>query len=508
MTSILNLSRLFRGRSLWRIQVLAPVLVVVLIWCVMSLGTTFYLKWLEVFYDRVFSENLTSIGAAHSMESQAWRTLAEWGDESHDNEQFRTRWNERKSRLKSLAALSGSCAHTEEEKLTQSDLRLAVDEICLAIETELNISRTTGERSDASRRRIQELADRVSNRAAQLRRINERLIADSRTQLAGTHALVQFTRILMLTMGPIIGLYLGWRVARRLQSSVTEIAVTLNESVTLSESQGLKVSISNHSSFEDVRRQAERVVDRLRAVGLELQYARREVIQSERLAAVGELAAGVAHELRNPLTSVKLLLQHASRHPSDFKISESQLELILNEIRRMESTIQGLLDFSRTPALHRVRHDLRETLRRSLNLVDGRLQQRHLELVTSICQKPLWVNGDAEQLNQVFVNLLLNSIEAISDAGRLIVNAEASADNQRARVIVQDTGTGIAKDVMERLFEPFATTKERGTGLGLAISRRIVTEHQGTITAENLPDRGALFIVELPLAATSIPQEG
>ena len=468
----------------------------------MSVGTTFYLKWLEVFYDRVFSENLTSIGAAHSMESLAWRTLAEWGDTSQDNEQFRTRWNERKSRLKSLAALSGLCAHTDEEKLTQSDLRAAVDEICLAIETELNISRTTGERSDASRRRIQELADRVSNCAAQLRMINERLIADSRTQLAGTHSLVQLTRILMLTMGPVIGLYLGWRVARRLQSSVTEIAVTLNESATLAESQGLKVSISNHSSFEDVRRQAERVVERLRAVGLELQFARREVIQSERLAAVGELAAGVAHELRNPLTSVKLLLQHASRHPSDFKISESQLELILNEIRRMESTIQGLLDFSRTPALHRVRHDLRETLHRSLNLVDGRLRQHGLELMTNICQQPLWVDGDAEQLNQVFVNLLLNSIEAIPDAGRLDVSADLSADSERARVIVQDTGTGIAKDVMARLFEPFATTKERGTGLGLAISRRIVTEHQGTITADNLPDRGAVFTVELPLSGS------
>ncbi len=501
-------SNLFRGRSLWRIQVLAPVLVVVLIWCVMSIGTTYYLKWLEVFYDRVFSENLTSIGAAHSIESLAWRTLAEWGDTSHDNEQFGTRWNERKSRLKSLAALSGLCAHTKEEKLTQSELHLSVDEICRAIETELNISRTTGERNDASRRRIQELADKVSSCASQLRIINEKLIADSRTQLAGTHALVQLTRIFMLTMGPIVGVYLGWRVARRLQSSVTEIAVTLNASDSIGESQDLKVSISNQSSFEDVRRQAERVVERLRAVGLELQYARREVIQSERLAAVGELAAGVAHELRNPLTSVKLLLQHASRHPSDFKISESQLALILNEIRRMESTIQGLLDFSRTPALHRVRHDLRETLRRSLNLVDGRLRQHRLELVTSISSQPIWVDGDAEQLNQVFVNLLLNSIEAVPDDGRLDVSAEFSADSQRARVVVQDTGTGIAKDVMARLFEPFATTKERGTGLGLAISRRIVTEHQGTITAENLPDRGAVFTIELPLATASISLEG
>ena len=473
----------------------------------MSVGTTFYLQWLQVFYDRVFSENLTSIGAAHSIESLVWRTLAESTDPSRDDEQFRSDWNERKSRMKTLVSVSGLCAHTDTEKQTQLDLSVAVDDICNAIEADMNLRPASAKPEAASQQRIQKLADNVSARATRLRMINEQLIADSRTQLAETNTNVQLTRILMLTTGPVIGIYLGWRVAKRLQSSVTEIAVTLNESDSFGEPHDMKVSISNESSFDDVRRQAERVVERLKAVGLELQYARREVIQSERLAAVGELAAGVAHELRNPLTSVKLLLQHASRHPSDFKMSETQLALILTEIGRMESTIQGLLDFSRTPALNRVRHDLRDTLQRSLNLVDGRLRQHHLELVTSIGRQPLWVNGDAEQLNQVFVNLLLNSIEAVSDGGSLSVSAEPTADNQRVRVVVRDTGTGIASDVMSRLFEPFATTKERGTGLGLAISRRIVTEHQGTITADNLPDRGAVFAVELPVAAASIDQK-
>jgi two-component system sensor histidine kinase HydH len=307
----------------------------------------------------------------------------------------------------------------------------------------------------------------------------------------------------MLMLGPLLGIYLGWRVAGRLQSSVTEIAVTLNDSVLADESQGLRVSITKDSSIEDVRRQAERVVERLRSVGLELQSARREVIQSERLAAVGELAAGVAHELRNPLTSVKLLLQHVSKRTSGFRIEASQLQLILEEVGRMEGTIQGLLDFSRTPTLHRVRHDLRSTLRRSINLIEGRLKQESIELDLTISSAPLMMNGDAEQLNQVFVNLFLNSIEAMSGVGQLMIIAEKCGDRNFGRVVVKDNGEGIASEVLTRLFEPFATTKERGTGLGLAISRRIVTEHNGTISAENLPGRGARFVVELPLCPDS-----
>jgi len=116
------------------------------------------------------------------------------------------------------------------------------------------------------------------------------------------------------------------------------------------------------------------------------------------------------------------------------------------------------------------------------------------------------MNGDAQQLNQVFVNLFLNSIEAMSGVGQLMIIAEQFGDRNFGRVVVKDNGEGIASEVLTRLFEPFATTKERGTGLGLAISRRIVTDHSGTISAENLPGRGAMFIVELPLGPHSEEQ--
>lgn len=495
--------QLFAGKPPWRVQVLAPVLVVVVLWIFMSLGTTLYLRWVEAAYDRVFSENLTSISAAHSLEAIGWRTLAEWEDPSLDTARFQSEWENGLPEMQDLGHQVRVSAHTPQEKETAEDLRLAVEQFSSAINTELSISLSTEERSEASSRRIRGPAEKLSASAVRLRKINDELIAVARSQLAGTHSIVLVTRMLMLLLGPLIGIYFGWRVARRLQSSVTEIAVTLNESVSDDEAQGLRVSITKESSMEDVRQQAERVVERLRSVGLELQSARREVIQSERLAAVGELAAGVAHELRNPLTSVKLLLQHISKRATGFRIEAPQLQLILEEVGRMESTIQGLLDFSRTPTLYRVRHDLRDTLRRSINLVEGRLKQQHIELLMAISSTPLMINGDAEQLNQVFVNLFLNSVEAMPGVGRLTIVAEPCSEGNIGRVVVKDDGAGIASEVLTRLFEPFATTKERGTGLGLAISRRIVTEHGGTISAENLRDRGAMFVVELPICPGS-----
>jgi two-component system sensor histidine kinase HydH len=493
------LRRLLNGLPPWRLQVLAPVLVVASLWVVMSLGTTIHLWWVEASYERVFSENLTSIDAAHALETIGWRTLTEWSDESLETRRLQAQWDADQIKFQEFLIQAGQNAHTPEEKISDGELQLAAENLIEAVSEELRTSLNSGERSAEGAQRIRDCARNLSLCTERLRKINDELITSERSRLAGTHSRVLVIRMIMLLFGPLLGVYLGWGVARRLQSSVTEIAVTLNESVMGDEPQELRFSITRESSIDDVRKQAERVVERLRQVAKELQVARKEVIQSERLAAVGELAAGVAHELRNPLTSVKLLLQHVSKKANGFRIEESQLHLILEEVSRMEGTIQGLLDFSRTPVMNRMKHDLRETLQRSLNLVDGRLKQNQIILRTEIASSPLWINGDAEQLNQVFVNLLLNSVEAMPGGGQLDVSAGFCAEHSAGRIVVCDTGEGIAHDVLARLFEPFATTKERGTGLGLAVSRRIVTDHQGTITAENLPERGAMLVVELPL---------
>jgi signal transduction histidine kinase len=208
----------------------------------------------------------------------------------------------------------------------------------------------------------------------------------------------------------------------------------------------------------------------------------------------------VAHELRNPLTSVKLLLQHSASRGGDATVAAPRVALILDEIDRMESTIQGLLDFSRPAQPQRKLHDLRATIERAIHLIVGRAEKQNVETELSLGLEPLWINGDPQQLHQVFVNLLINGIEAMPNGGTLAVSLVSEPETGEIAIEIVDSGEGIPADLLPRLFEPFASAKERGTGLGLAVSRRIVEEHHGVISVRPGSPHGASFRVTLPAA--------
>jgi signal transduction histidine kinase len=480
-------------------QVLVPVLFLAAVWLGMSLGTNFYLRWVESRYDALFSRNLASMQASALLSHLAADCAASWHDSRVTGAELRQRWDGalgERLRLESLLGNAGDEPGVSADRDVIENLLSGLEQLVLREGVRGSLERLQDQQQTGE---FSELSGRAVSLALDLSSRNAGVLQSQRQALEILHYRVMLVRMLVLLLGLPVGVSLGWRVARRLESEVSQIAVTLGDTESLSDSRQMEFRITRQSRFEDVQRQAERVVDRLRYFASELQSVRQEVIQSERLAAVGELAAGVAHELRNPLTSVKLLLQHAAKRGGELQLSGEQGALILGEIRRMESTIQGLLDFSRTPVLHRVSHDLRTTLQRSMNLVEGRLVQSGIRLEVQMGDEPLLVYADSEQLNQVFVNLLLNAAEAMPGGGLVTVRLTGSEDCSVARVEILDTGPGISPEIQGRLFEPFATTKERGTGLGLAICRRIVRDHAGQIQADNRPDGGALFRVELPL---------
>ncbi|MFO0223154.1 MAG: sensor histidine kinase [Planctomyces sp.] len=482
-------------------QVLVPVLFLAAVWLGMSLGTNFYLRWVESRYDALFSRNLASMQASALLSHLAADFAASWHESRVMGAELRQRWDGTLGERLRLESLLGNAGDEDEPGVSADrdviqDLLSGLEQLVLREGVRGSVERLQDQQQTGE---FSELSGRAVSLALDLSSRNAGVLQSQRQALEILHYRVMLVRMLVLLLGLPVGVSLGWRVARRLESEVSQIAVTLGDTESLSDSRQMEFRITRQSRFEDVQRQAERVVDRLRYFASELQSVRQEVIQSERLAAVGELAAGVAHELRNPLTSVKLLLQHAAKRGGELQLSGEQGALILGEIRRMESTIQGLLDFSRTPVLHRVSHDLRTTLQRSMNLVEGRLVQSGIRLEVQMGDEPLLVYADSEQLNQVFVNLLLNAAEAMPAGGLATVRLAGSEDCSVARVEILDTGPGISPEIQGRLFEPFATTKERGTGLGLAICRRIVRDHAGQIQADNRPDGGALFRVELPL---------
>ncbi len=221
------------------------------------------------------------------------------------------------------------------------------------------------------------------------------------------------------------------------------------------------------------------------------------MVRAEQMAAIGQVAAGVAHELRNPLTSIKGLVQVNLREANARGLPAEDLQIIEHEVRRMERTLQTFLDFARPPRLDRRRLDLADVVERVCSLVGGRARKQAVHIQFLRPPVPVPVDGDQDQLQQLVLNLILNALVALLHGGTIEVELRPPRDGF-AELLVRDTGPGIAPDILPKVFETFVSSKETGIGLGLPVSRRIAEEHGGTLSAYNLPTGGAFFTLRLP----------
>ncbi len=269
-----------------------------------------------------------------------------------------------------------------------------------------------------------------------------------------------------------------------------------DEEVALLESAAdeIGLALDNARLYSEVRRQLD-----------ELRRTQAELIHAEKLSAVGELAAGVAHEINNPLTTILgevqvLLLSHMGQEVRE------RLEVISEETVRAARIVQNLLLFAGRYPPQRVPCSVNDPLQRVLDLKSYQLGSDNIRVVTDFAlTPPVW--ADDNQLQQVFLNLVQNAHQAMKaahDRGTLVARARPLENGVRVEIL--DDGPGIAPEDMPRLFDPFFTTKPPGvgTGLGLSVSYRIVAEHGGRLWAENRPEGGAAFIVELPRGAPSV----
>jgi PAS domain S-box-containing protein len=218
-------------------------------------------------------------------------------------------------------------------------------------------------------------------------------------------------------------------------------------------------------------------------------------------AAVAQLATGVAHEIRNPLTSVKMLVQAARENRDGATIEKEDLQVIEDEIRRMERSVQTFLDYARPPKPECRRLDVASIVRRAFALTEARADRQEVAFTFDPPVAPVAVEADAEQMQQLLLNLSLNGLDAMPRGGELKVELEDRTEGQ-VELRVLDTGRGISPEVFSHLFEPFVTSKKTGVGLGLVISRRIAEDHGGTLTACDRPEGGACFTLTLPGAAS------
>jgi signal transduction histidine kinase len=231
----------------------------------------------------------------------------------------------------------------------------------------------------------------------------------------------------------------------------------------------------------------------------------KKLFHADKLATVGELAAGAAHEIRNPLTSIRSTVQFLQK---DLPTGKKQLvDGIIQEVDRIDQIIKGLLSLSKSTELHVGAVDLKDVLDQTLLLLEPELRKQNIEVHKSLDQPVLPIRGDASQLKQVFLNILMNSVESLRNGGSIWVNIEDNAEQKSlsgqsefVEVKIQDSGQGIPVKDLSRIFDPFFTTKEAGTGLGLSISYGIVSKHGGEIAVESQVEEpsGTTITVKLP----------
>jgi two-component system sensor histidine kinase HydH len=222
--------------------------------------------------------------------------------------------------------------------------------------------------------------------------------------------------------------------------------------------------------------------------------------RAEQMMALGQIAAGVAHELRNPLTAVKGLIQVNLRKNTAGGLPSEDLAVIEHEIRRMERTLQTFLDFARPPHPDRRRLSPADVVDRVFAVVKGRAKKQQVDLCLLQPDTPIQVEADQDQLQQLLLNLVLNALDAMPGGGNVEIDLRPPQDGH-VELFVRDTGPGIAPHVLPKVFETFVSSKETGVGLGLPVSRRIAEDHGGSLSAYNLPGGGACFLLRLPALA-------
>jgi two-component system sensor histidine kinase HydH len=230
----------------------------------------------------------------------------------------------------------------------------------------------------------------------------------------------------------------------------------------------------------------------------EVQELKKEVERNRRLASIGRLAAGIAHEIRNPLSSIKGFATYFKERYKDVPEDKKTAEIMVQEVERLNRVIGQLLEFARPIKLNRKKTGLDEVISYSLKMVQKQAQDKGVAITTNFSPDIDGISLDPDRISQVLLNLYLNAIEAMEQGGTLRIDSSLDEEYRRAKIIVSDTGSGISEEDLVHIFDPYFTTKQSGTGLGLAIVHRIIEAHKGEVRVESEPGKGTTVTILLP----------
>ena len=298
--------------------------------------------------------------------------------------------------------------------------------------------------------------------------------------------------------GLVIVLFLGFILAYILLSQILgpirRLAVDADEK---------KTSGVENDEVKALSRRFENLIQDVDQTRSKLELSQEHLQQAEKLALVGKLAAGVAHSVRNPLTSVKMRLFSMERTLALSTSQKEDFEVISEEIRHIDTIVGNFLEFSRPPKLKMQKISPSDSVDMALQLLKHRLESYDVK-VDLIREKRLpEIQADPDQFKEALVNLMVNACDAMVNGGHVVIRETLQILEQEGPVMIiemSDNGPGVAQSIQEKLFQPFFSTKEEGTGLGLSIAQRIVEEHGGWLELESIEGKGATFRIQIPLS--------
>jgi signal transduction histidine kinase len=483
------------------IQVATPAVFIGLLLCATCLACAWYVNRLQSNFANILAQNVSSMQAAQQLEISARQLRFHCflylidPDPSvlhdiQDDQQVFEKW----------LGQAEQAAHTPDE----SALVQAIKEAYERYHDEFEEAARAGSANHGQGYR--KLAEahpirHVTDLCRDYLRTNEELMAQAAQESGWVSQSLQMTMLLLALGGPLGGLLSGYGIARGLSRSLYRLSVRVQDMAQQLDRDVAAVNLTPDGDLGRLDSQLQHAVGKVREVVQRMRRQQDEMLRAQQLAAVGQLAASVAHEVRNPLTSIKMLVEVALRGHKPRPFTIENLRVVHGEILRLEQTVQNFLDFARPPALQRHSCDLRAIIGQSVELVRARARQQQVVIEVGGLDKPILGNVDQGQLCTVLVNLLVNALDAMPAGGRLTVRLHSSPD-MLSQITVTDTGDGIHPEILGQLFTPFTSTKPTGSGLGLSISRRVVEDHGGALVADNQPGGGACFTVTLPVFLT------
>jgi signal transduction histidine kinase/putative methionine-R-sulfoxide reductase with GAF domain len=272
---------------------------------------------------------------------------------------------------------------------------------------------------------------------------------------------------------------------------------TLESVMAFAQQAGL--AIYNAFMYQELKAFSQQMEEKIQKTTADLRKTEAQLIRSEKLAALGQLAAGIAHEIRNPLTSINILIHSLTENFPSENAHREDLQVIEEEISRINEIVDQFLRFARPAPPLLQKADVLSIFEETLQLLRPQIEKNRIIVQKEFQVFPL-ISMDREQMKQVILNLLLNAVQAMPNGGHLTLRGQVSENDRWVTLSIQDSGIGISSEDMNKLFDPFFSTKEGGVGLGLSIAHRIIDQHHGKIEVESSPGKGTLLTVWIPIS--------